>query len=89
MTMRLAGAVMLGTRGSLDIPTFRGFGQFSLYILTLGKQAERAGSQQRIGVTEQLLQRREGSRGHDINRLAKSRDDVFDATLVHNRRARR
>ena len=33
---------------SLDIPRFRGFGQFSLYILSLGKQADRARFQQRL-----------------------------------------
>ena len=37
--MRALGSVRLGTKLGLDVPIFSGFGQFGLYILSLGKQA--------------------------------------------------
>src|SRR3954454_25176623 len=42
----------------LDIPRFRGLGQFGRYILSLRKQPDRTLFQQRRSVAEQLVHRR-------------------------------
>ncbi len=52
----------------LNVPTFSGFGQFSLNILSLGKQADAPRFQQRICLRQQFGKRRQRARGHNIDR---------------------
>src|ERR1043166_2919517 len=70
----------------IDLPRFRCCGQFSLYILSLWKQPDRTGFQQRIGVTEQRDQGRDRTRRDDIELHAVTAGKILDSLHVHNGR---
>ena len=70
----------------IDLPRFRGCGQFSLYILSLWKQPDRARFQQRIGVAEQFFQRRDRTRRDDLELHCVAAGKVLDSLRVHNGR---
>ena len=68
-------------QAELNSPTFSGFGQFRPHILTLGKQAECALPQQRIGHRKELRQWSQGPCGHDIECLHRFFRKLLDAHL--------
>ena len=70
----------------IDLPRFRGCGQFSLYILSLWKQPNCARFQQRIGVAEQFFQRRDRTRRDDLKPELVAAGKVLDSLRVHNGR---
>jgi len=71
---------------SLDAPIFRCFGQFSPYILSLGKEGLCTSFQPGFGQGEEFAKRRERPRRDDLDRFAKLPSHLLDSRLVHNRR---
>lgn len=55
-------------------------------MLTLGKEADGSGSQQLIAPIEQLRERRQRSRGHDIHLPGESSDHILDAGNMNTHR---
>jgi len=61
----------------LDAPTFSGFGQFGIYILTLGKQTKRPGFQQRIRGGQQRGKGRQRPCRYNVHRHREVFDKIF------------
>ena len=66
----------------LDAPTFSGFGQFGINILTLRKQTERPGFQQRIRPGQQRGKWRQRPRRHNVHRRREVFDKIFKPDRV-------
>src|SRR5580704_9469166 len=66
----------------LDAPTFSGLGQFGIYILTLGKQTERPGFQQRIRGGQQPRKGRQRPCRHNVHRCREVFDKIFEPDRV-------
>ena len=63
---------LAGHKRGLKCPIFSGFGQFSLYILSLGEQPERTPVDQRKRLIAQGFQRGQRPRGHHMRRFLHS-----------------
>src|SRR3954462_15262283 len=72
-----------GDQPRLDLPIFGRGGQFSLYILPLGKQGLRTLFHQWLGVPQELGQGSESSRRNDLRRIGVLADKVLDSHRVH------
>jgi len=66
----------------LNFPIFSGFGQLGRHILSLWKQAQSAFFQQRMCKREQLGQRRQGPRGHNVDGFGCLVYKLFDPRRV-------
>ena len=80
------GTRLAGHFFGLDAPIFSGFSQFSVYILSLGEQADGAARDQRKGLIAQGFQRRQGPRRHDMHRFLQAFPKFLSAFLMDLRR---
>ena len=70
----------------IESPVFQRFRQFSLTLITLGKEPCDTSFQQRRCPCEQFRQRRQRSRCHDIDPSDESGNDILDARMMNNHR---
>ena len=81
--MRERGSVRTRHQVSLDGPTFRGFGQFSIHILSLKEQPLSSRFQQRICLFEEFAERRQRARCHYVNAARRVSDKVCNPLRMH------